>query len=946
MKRGSKNDFSLSHINIRSLKAQIETLRTHMFNTTDAVLGISESWLHEGIPDHFVNLDSYNLIRHDRAWGDEIIKTGGGVAVYIRDDLSYSSTNYQHLNVSSNDIEIQWVEIIRNGKKNIVVANVYRPPDGDKAAFIEQFNNLVTRAHLRRKDLMIMGDFNFDYLNMTKVSTRLMKICLNILGLRQIIDKPTRSNDISSTCIDWVVTNTSKLFESFLRKWNLSDHLMVGITLIDHYFVNEKVSFEGRTYKRYNADLFKACIRNADWGPIDNCENINERWQFILKMFTSELDIMCPVKIFKVVKDRAPWVTDHILELIHDKDNALSKAIRSKKADDWHVASRLRNSVNKFIKKAKSKFIRDSLEANQKDSKKFWRIINGLVKGDRGVSHFKLRDNVRGVLVEDGDTPDFINDFFLNVGPNLARGYDEPWTYDGDMHEMGLLDINTNVEEVTGLIKDIDTSKSSCIDGISASALKDAMLAVPDHIAKLFNISFASSTIPDDWKIGTIVPLQKDGDKSEVSNLRPVTLLPIIGKLLEKVVNKKLVAYLEENNILDPKQGGFRSGHSTINTVSYFLDDIYKGMNTRQCTLSTFIDLKKAFDTVNHSILLKKLSKIGVGGLLHKWLTCYLENRKQRTSANDQISSEGLVTCGVPQGSILGPTLFLIYINDLGKLVKNCTLFLYADDTVISNTGHDLDGLTAEMEEDLRNLEGWFKKNKLTLNAKKTNYMIFGLRAKLKEIHHHSLHFGTTPIERVQSVKYLGITLDPVLNFNKHAEGIFRKIVFKIYQLAFLKESMTAQIRLKMYKTMILPHIDYGDILYDIAGKYILDKIQVAENKALRMCLGVDHRYPTILTHQEAAISSLVPRRRMHILNFMYKQTANPEIVNNRPIHTRAHDAPLFITIKPKNETTKKSVLYRGAILWNNLPVQVRLIADYEKFKLDRKRWLGSTNYM
>ena len=248
MKRGSKNDFSLSHINIRSLKAKIETLRTHMYSTNDAVVGISESWLHEGIPNHFVDLSGYNLERLDRGWGDDIVKTGGGVAVYIRNDLSYSATNYKHLNISSNDIEIQWVEVIRNGKKSIVVANVYRPPDGDIASFIEQFNSLIRRAQLRRKDLIIMGDFNFDYLNLTKVSTKLMKICLNILGLKQIIDKQTRSNDKTGSCLDWVITNTSKSYESFLRKWNLSDHLMVGITLIDHYFMNEKVSFVGRTY--------------------------------------------------------------------------------------------------------------------------------------------------------------------------------------------------------------------------------------------------------------------------------------------------------------------------------------------------------------------------------------------------------------------------------------------------------------------------------------------------------------------------------------------------------------------------------------------------------------------------------------------------------------------------------------------------------------------------
>ena len=942
--RGSKNDFSLAHINIRSLKSKIETLRIHMLDKKDAVLGISESWLHEGILNNMVDIDGYNLERLDRSWGDD--KKCGGVAIFIRKDLSYSTTSYKHLNISSNNIEVQWVEIIRNGKKNIVVANVYRPPDGDKAGFIEEFNSLIGKAFLRRRDLMIMGDFNIDYLSATKVSTRLMKICLNILGLRQIIDKPTRSNEVTATCLDWVITNTMKLFESFTRTWNLSDHLMVGITLIDHYFVNERISFEGRTYKKYNADLFKACIKNADWGPIDNCNDVNERWLFILGLFTEELDKMCPVRTFKVRKDRAPWITDHILELINDKDKALKKAISTKNLVLWQDASRLRNSVNKSIRKAKAKFIRDSLEENQKDSKKFWRIINGLVKGDRGGTCFKLKDTVRDILVEDGDTPEFINDFFLNIGPNLAANYNEPWFFEGKEVDSNIGFIETEVSEVTKYIKEIDTSKSSCIDGISSTTLKDAMMAVPDRITYLFNESIVTGRVPELWKVGTIVPLQKDGDRNDVSNLRPVTLLPIIGKLLEKIINNRLMNYLESNNILEKKQGGFRAGHSTIDTVGYFVDEIYRGINFRHYTLATFVDLKKAFDTVNHSILLEKLSKIGVGGLLHAWLKDYLSNRKQCTSANGRKSSEGQVLCGVPQGSILGPTLFLVYINDLSNIVKKCGLYLYADDTAVCATGPDLEELTSQMEADLVRLAGWFKRNKLTLNAKKTNYMIFGLRNKLKEIHHHSLRFGDVNIDRVLSVKYLGIILDPVLNFNKHAESTFRKIVFKIFQLAFLRESMTTQVRIKMYKTMVLPHMDYGDVFYGVAGKFILDKLQVTQNKALRMCLNVDARYPTILAHQEAEISSLAARRQMHVVNFMFKQQTNLDIVNNRAIFTRAHDAVLFLTIKPRNETTKKSLIYRGAMLWNALSVDIRNIESYEDFKLNRKKWLGRTNYM
>ena len=253
--------------------------------------------------------------------------------------------------------------------------------------------------------------------------------------------------------------------------------------------------------------------------------------------------------------------------------------------------------------------------------------------------------------------------------------------------------------------------------------------------------------------------------------------------------------------------------------------------------------------------------------------------------------------------------------------------------------------MTLQLEEDLVRLDTWFRKNKLTLNAKKTNYMIFGLRSRLKEVGQHSLSFGEKSIDRCISFKYLGVILDPVLNFNMQAESAYKKIVYRVHQMAVLRDSMSNDTMLNVYKTMVLPHADYGDIFYGVARKAILDKMQIVENRALRMSLGLDYRFPVIPTHQRAAISKLEPRRKMHLVNFMYKQQSNPVLVNDRNVYTRAHDATLFLCIKPKNESSKKSSLYRGAIAWNNLPVHIRSIADYESFKLNRKGWLGSTNY-
>ena len=336
-------------------------------------------------------------------------------------------------------------------------------------------------------------------------------------------------------------------------------------------------------------------------------DNISQKWKLYINNIEKVIDEMCPLKFFKTKAIRDPWVTDELIAMIKDKDGALKRAKRTNNPKCWRIARRLRNDCLKYTRNAKAEFVKSELNENAGDSKKFWKNINSFLKPDISkTTNSDLFDQSDGQQVRFEDTANF--KYFAHIGPNLARQFSDPWTpIDAALHG-NMPDIMVDAVEVEKLCRAINISKSSSLKNISSNVIKSAFLWDIDRLVDMFNLSLVTNTVPDSWKIATIIPIHKEGNSQDVNNLRPISLLPIQGKLLEKVVNDRLTEYLEENGIIDGNQGGFRSGHSTIDTAVRFTEDIYKGMNNKLFTVATFLDMRKAFDTVNHTILMKKTS--------------------------------------------------------------------------------------------------------------------------------------------------------------------------------------------------------------------------------------------------------------------------------------------------------------------------------------------------
>ena len=316
--------------------------------------------------------------------------------------------------------------------------------------------------------------------------------------------------------------------------------------------------------------------------------------------------------------------------------------------------------------------------------------------------------------------------------------------------------------------KNIEIYKSSSVPNLSSRILKDAFISHIDKLHFLFDKILKTANFPDEWKCATVIPLKKGGVSTLVSNLRPISLLPLPSKIFEKIIHNRMIFHLEANHLLDDKQGGFRKNNSTINTAVKSTNDIFNAMNNRNNTVATFIDMAKAFDTVNHQILLNKIEKLGFSW--KNLLKSYLFQRKQVTLANGTTSNQCNISCGIPQGSTVGPLMFIIYMNDISTVLRYSKYQLYADDTVIYSRG-DLDESTANLCQDLSAFENWCDKNKLTLNIGKTKYVTFGLKSQTKKLLITMfLSILNLRLDRVCTYKYLGVTFDMNLNYNKHLQ--------------------------------------------------------------------------------------------------------------------------------------------------------------------------------
>ena len=468
------------------------------------------------------------------------------------------------------------------------------------------------------------------------------------------------------------------------------------------------------------------------------------------------------------------------------------------------------------------------------------------------------------------------NTHFTEIGETLANKIpktdNDPISYlkpTNSTFSFKTIDVN----QVKTLLGKINVNKSSGLDNIPNKLLKMAAEIVPQSLTHIFNKSLCTGIFPNDWKLARVIPIHKNGAKYDLNNYRPISIISAVAKVFERIIHDQFYHYLTNHNLLTKCQSGFRASHSTVTTLLETTNKWSVNIDNGLLNGVVFIDLKKAFDTIDHKILLQKLAHYGVDQNSSTWFRSYLSDRTQRCHVNGYLLSNQSIKFGVPLGSIIGPLLFLVYINDLPNCLNDGSSSMYADDTNISFQSSNLDELEKIMISDLSRLNIWLKANKLSLNIAKTEYMIIGTRQKLitQDLNRINVRVDDTPIKRVQHTKSLGLIIDDNLQWKNHINAICKKISSGIGALKRVRRFICKDTAEKVYSSLIDPYFNYCSPVWDGLGSQLSSKLQKLQNRTARVIAERSYETPSSNLLQELNWHKLNINRKKHKAILMYK---------------------------------------------------------------------------
>ena len=584
--------------------------------------------------------------------------------------------------------------------------------------------------------------------------------CFYSYGFHPLIDQPTRITSHSSTLIDNILTNNDcdDTLAGFLNT-DISDHLPI-FQITPSFFLRTNPASGTYVTRNVNSDTmrsFSADIEDMDWGPVYECQQADSAYDTFLTLFSDIYNRNFPLISRKTgKKNNQPWITQSIINSCNHKNRLYRRFLRNPSEANRRLYKNYRNRLTTIIRLVKKSYYANKFKECKTNMKSSWQEINKILgKGKKADVPDDVRDG-QHVYSDPSDIANAFNSYFTNIGSSLANNIPQTSThfmdYLHDSNNSSLFLTPTHSQEIIEIGNKLNSNTSCGFDDIRPSVVKSVISFISHPLAHICNLSFLTGSVPANLKIAKVTPVFKTGDHQDIHNYRPISVLPCFSKILERLVYNRLSKFLSRFNILYDQQFGFRAQHSTDMALIHLTDVISTSLCNKLSTAAIFIDLSKAFDTIDHNILLSKLDFYGVRGRALEWFQDYLFNRHQYTVINKTDSLQETITHGVLQGSILGPLLFLLYINDIRNSSSLLSFLLFADDTTIVCSSPSYQSLVHTCDTEFINVS-WFKSNKLSLNATKTKCMFFSKTKQPNVTDLSSIYIDSVTITQVQSTK-------------------------------------------------------------------------------------------------------------------------------------------------------------------------------------------------
>lgn len=881
----------------------------------------------------------------------------GGVGLFIKEEISYNprddiSVFIPHI------IETLFVELESTKPKGTIVGVIYRPntyPKADIDVFIETLRDILNIINKENKNIILMGDINIDLLNFqTNDKTNMYLNSLTSNGLLPVITRPTRLTTHSATLIDHVVTNKIDNYCSGIILTDISDHFGVFGLFRMNAIKSKPKLVSKRMINERNIQAFINILSHTDYTTVFNSEDANTAYDKFLELFHQAFETSFPKKVTTFRKrhtKQQPWFTQGLLNSSKTKNKLFKKKIQKPTETNINKYKTYCNIYNKTCRQSKKKYYSELFDQCKNDMKKCWTNINTMIKKSKSThslpSYFMDNDTK---ITDNAAIAQGFNKFFSTIGENLNKSVDNiniTFNYYLSNPQMSSFFFQPiTIYDVFDIVNKLKKKSSYGFDEISINLIKAVIHCIAEPLTYIFNSSLQSGIVPIKLKIAKVIPVFKSGDKNVFTNYRPISLLPSFSKIIEKIVFNQVYNYIITKDILYKHQYGFRPRHSTIHPIMHFLKHIAQqnDKSSKYATVGIFIDLKKAFDTLSHPILLQKLEYYGIRGLPNDWFKDYLNDRCQFTEVNGSFSPSLTITTGVPQGSILGPLLFLIYINDISSSTK-LNILSFADDTTAYHSGQNLTEMSNTINDELKNVYNWCCANKLILNTSKTKYMIFAPAQSKLEYNNVHLQLGTEILERVgnnqrnQSIKFLGITFDEHLTWKYHINAQCSKIAKAVFALSQIKHFLPSKVLKTIYFALVHSQLSFGLLAW---GKSIhshrLNKLQKQAVRIINKSKYRAHTEPLFKKDNILKMDNLYTLQAALFI-FDYKHNKLPQSFNDffpaPPSTSRITRRPndLYIT-RPRTNYTSNLPFYSVPQTFNSLnedfkSVQSRKLKTY-----------------